>query len=170
VFFIATQSKGNDDKFRESLFFHLKRVIAIYLGLFIMRFQGKWIKASDEIIRFLRVKCSQLTDKHAIGGLVKTYLSKTRWSPYKKNRLLILCNSEQKADAPRYSGQLARFFHLIPDYSGYFTPIQGPGDFELSYMIVSEGFEITRCKLLLHLGNSIDDAGLTAIDNLNSEL
>jgi len=48
--------------------------------------------------------------------------------------------------------------HII-DFSGYFPKfvIEGPGDFELTYVVFSQNFLPARRKFILHIGNKISD-------------
>lgn len=47
------------------------------------------------------------------------------------------------------------------DYSGYFSVIQGPGDFDLEYLVLSQNFRPATAGFRLHLGNTLNDITLT---------
>jgi len=51
-------------------------------------------------------------------------------------------------------------FNVFADSTDYMPVIQGPGDFQLSFMALADGFSPQSLDLTLTLGNTLDDARL----------
>jgi hypothetical protein len=49
--------------------------------------------------------------------------------------------------------------HTIVDYSGYFKlyTLQGPGEFQLTYVVFSQNFSPARATYKLEVGNRLED-------------
>jgi hypothetical protein len=48
-------------------------------------------------------------------------------------------------------------FNLFSDSSRHFAKILGPGDFELTYLIISDNFKPVKSKFKVHLAKALDD-------------
>lgn len=49
------------------------------------------------------------------------------------------------------------------DFTGYYTIVRGPGDFELTYLIISENFGVTEATFKLRIGNNLQDISFEKI-------
>lgn len=56
-------------------------------------------------------------------------------------------------------------FNVFTDCNLYHPNIEGPGDYKLTFMILSENFETVRSTFKLHLGNSLEDIKFELINN-----
>lgn len=61
-------------------------------------------------------------------------------------------------------------FNCFSDSGLFMTPIQGPGHFEITYMIVSDNFEPTTATFEVRLTGSWEDVGLVASEGKSLEL
>ncbi|MDP9288314.1 MAG: hypothetical protein M3P08_08965 [Thermoproteota archaeon] len=54
---------------------------------------------------------------------------------------------------------------FLLDFTGVYPPymINGPGDYELEYVLVSREFQILTTRFHLHIGANLDDLGLVEI-------
>ncbi len=90
-----------------------------------------------------------------------------KWAGYMLPTAAIMPRSERDLDAFYiiYDNPQVVRFQCFTD-SGYFMrPIQGPGEFQLDYIVISENFSPARIKLKLAIGNSIDSTSLVQIDS-----
>jgi hypothetical protein len=51
--------------------------------------------------------------------------------------------------------------NVFADSTEYIPRIQGPGDFEVTYAVVSENFPVARATFKVHIGNKLEDITLT---------
>jgi len=85
-----------------------------------------------------------------------------KWAGYTLPNAAIMPQSDRELDAVKifhHSPQEVHFSSFSD--SGYFMrPINGPGEFELDYVVISENFSPARIKTKLTIGSSLDDTNL----------
>lgn len=87
-----------------------------------------------------------------------------KWKGIVTPRISIFPQSFRYLDAFHVFNASPNIVHLgidgpIVDYSGYFDmyKLEGPGDFVLTYIVLSDNFPPTRAEYRLHIGSSIED-------------
>jgi len=81
------------------------------------------------------------------------------WAGYTQPNVVILPNSSRHFRAFNILHQNAKnlYFDLFTDSTRFIPKITGPGDFELTYVVISENFPPARRTFSLFLGNKIDE-------------
>lgn len=85
-----------------------------------------------------------------------------KWAGYIQPTVAIMPGSYREVDAffVLHENPQTLHFNCFTD-SGYFMrPIQGPGEFLLNYIVISENFPPTKSKVRATIGNSVDDVSL----------
>ncbi|MCP8317080.1 MAG: hypothetical protein H3Z52_03660 [archaeon] len=88
-----------------------------------------------------------------------------KWKGYVLPNATILPSSSRYFDAffIFHNSPTKPHFNLFTDFTGYIPQINGPGDFEFNYAIVSENFRTARAKFRLHLGERLENVIFTKI-------
>jgi len=82
-----------------------------------------------------------------------------KWAGYTQPSVAIIHKSYRKLDAflLYHHRPTTLYFNCFSDSSDFMKPIQGPGDFELTYVIISKNFPLARAKFKIHLGNQLSE-------------
>ena len=82
-----------------------------------------------------------------------------KWAGYTLPNAAIIHKSERGLDAIKVFHENPKeiLFSTFSDSGYYMQPINGPGEFELDYLIISENFPPARIKTKLTIGSSLDD-------------
>jgi hypothetical protein len=96
------------------------------------------------------------------GGRIETRTVEFKWEGYIQPNAPILHNSVRGFDAffVYHDNPREILFNLFTDSSLFIPIIRGPGDFELSYIVISENFPPARKTFDLHIGNSLNEITL----------
>jgi len=92
---------------RGSLFSHQELALASYLNLELVALQEKGVKREDGLMGFIQGNSIEFVDRSTIPSLVVEQITKRKWSPAWKNRLLLHREPGQYVDASD-----RRFFHV----------------------------------------------------------
>lgn len=89
----------------------------------------------------------------------------SKWKGYVLPNATILPTSSRYFDAfyVLHDAPNQLRFNLFADYSGYYPRISGPGDFEMTYVVVSDAFQPATARLELHLGERLEDISLRKV-------
>jgi len=90
-----------------------------------------------------------------------------KWAGYGLPAAAIIARSQRDLDAffVLHNDPRTVRFQSFSDSEAYMRPIQGPGEFQLDYVVISENFTPARIKLKLTIGSSIDNTSLVQIDS-----
>jgi hypothetical protein len=82
-----------------------------------------------------------------------------KWAGYTQPNAVIGPNAFRNFDAfwVYHDDPTKLHFSAFTDSSFYVPQIQGPGDFELSYYVISRNFPVARGTFNLHLGTSLEE-------------
>jgi hypothetical protein len=82
-----------------------------------------------------------------------------KWAGYTLPNAVIGAGSERRLDAfwvPHNAPNVLQF-NVFADSTEFIPRIRGPGDFEMTYVVVSENFAPARRTFLLHVGTRLDE-------------
>jgi hypothetical protein len=89
-----------------------------------------------------------------------------KWAGYMLPNAAIMPRMKRDLDAfyVLYDSPQIVHFQCFTDSGAFMRPIEGPGEFQLDYVVISENFPTAKIKTLLTISNSIDDLELAQID------
>jgi hypothetical protein len=104
------------------------------------------------------------------GSIRHPPLVEFKWKAVKTKSVAILPNQFRYLDAFFVERHIPNIVYLginpfLLDFTGVYPPymINGPGDYELEYVLVSREFQILTTRFRLHIGANLDDLGLVEI-------
>lgn len=99
------------------------------------------------------------------GNVTNPKTVEFKWAGYILPNAMIPPNSERSFDAfyASESDPFRLLFNEFTDFYEYDYCIRGPGDFELTYVVVSENFPPAERIFKVHIGNFIDDIKVTKL-------
>lgn len=153
-------------------------------ALSLHRDQGQYSDARikpDTFARFFHICVKNLhLKKHAINcyvylesvidtatkELIPIQTVEFKWAGYVLPNACILANSYRLFDAFFVIHQSPNniMFNIYTDSGHYVPRIEGSGDYEFTYIVISENFPLTRDKFKVHIGNTLEDIKLIPAD------
>jgi hypothetical protein len=98
------------------------------------------------------------------GRIQRPPLVEFKWKPMRTKSVEILPRQPRYFDAFFVEIRTPNVVHLginpfLLDFTGYYLPytINGPGDYELEYVLVSQEFHTVRQNFRLHIGTNLDE-------------
>lgn len=128
----------------------------------------------NEATRFFHIRARNL-HLHKVAANCRIYLERVRdvvnsrdiplevvefkWAGYTLPDAIIRPKSSRRFDAflifHRDPTQLR--FNLFTDSTEFIPRIRGPGDFEMTYAVISENFQVARRAFTLHIGSQLNE-------------
>jgi hypothetical protein len=98
-----------------------------------------------------------------VGRDVPVETIEYKWAGYTLPNAVIGPGSERRFDAfwVFHETPTRLQFNVFADSTEFIPRISGPGDFELTYAVVSENFQPARMNFALHIGNQLDEIRFT---------
>lgn len=60
-------------------------------------------------------------------------------------------------------------FNVFSDSTRFIPQIEGPGDYELTYVVISDNFDLVRSTFIVHLGNALDEIKFEQVTGTRSD-
>lgn len=97
------------------------------------------------------------------GRVVPIETIEFKWAGYMLPNALIAASAKRRFDAVwfHHSNPSQPWFNVYSDSSQFMPRLNGPGDYRLTYSVVSENFKQAKATFLLHIGSSLNEIKLS---------
>lgn len=100
------------------------------------------------------------------GQCDETNYVELKWAGYRLPGATILPGSQRRIDAFFAFNQSPRFLQSssFTDATDYVPRVEGPGDYDLTYVVVSDNFQRVTSTFRVHLGDKLDEISLVQVE------
>lgn len=103
--------------------------------------------------------------REPVGMVVPIETIEFKWAGYIQPNAIIAASGQRKFDAVwfHHSNPTQPWFNVFSDSSQFMPRLSGPGDYRLTYSVVSENFKPAKATFLLHIGSNLNEIRLSQV-------